>query len=442
MPGTIVAIATAVGESGIGVVRVSGNQALSIAQKIFSSKKNLAQNISTLIFGSVINSQTGQKIDTGLACYFKAPHSYTGEDVVEFQLHGSPLILQTTVTLCLQLGAIPAQPGEFTQRAFLNGKLDLSQAEAVIETIQAKTENQRHNAAQILNGELKKTIQHIDEIFSTQLIKIEATLDYPEEMEPFSMAELQAGLSDGISQIQNLLQTAGSGRILREGLRVAIVGKPNVGKSSLFNHLLSEDRSIVTHIAGTTRDVVHEEIVWRGNLLRLMDTAGLRKTSDHVEQLGIERSQKEISQAHVVLHLVDHVDEIVSQIPNQIVLINKIDQLSESDLKKIHEDWIPISVKNNLGFEKLEQALTRVIQKILPQQTQDQDFAINQRHQNSLLKALAHAQLALQGLQNSQPLDMLTIDLRATVAALRQVTGESLSLDTIHQIFARFCVGK
>ena len=438
MSGTIVAIATAVGESGIGVVRVSGEKSLEIAQKIFRSQKDLAQNISALVFGSVIDPKTSQKIDTGLACYFKAPHSYTGEDVVEFQLHGSPLILQTTVMLCLQQDAIPAQPGEFTQRAFLNGKLDLSQAEAVIETIQAKTENQRHNAAQILNGELKKKIQCIDEIFSTQLIKIEATLDYPEEMEPFSMIELERSFSDGISQIQNLLQTASSGRILRE----AIVGKPNVGKSSLFNHLLSEDRSIVTHIAGTTRDVVHEEIVWRGNLLRLMDTAGLRKTADHVEQLGIERSQKEISHAHIVLHLVDHLDEVVPQIPNQVVLLNKIDQLAESDLKKIPANWIPVSVKNNLGFEKLEQALTQVIQKILPQQTQDQDFAINQRHQNSLLKALEHAQLALQGLQNAQPLDMLTIDLRATVAALRQVTGESLSLDTINQIFAQFCVGK
>ena len=442
MPGTIVAIATAVGESGIGVVRLSGEGSLEIAQKIFRSQKNLAQNISTLIFGSVINPQTSQNIDKGLACYFKAPHSYTGEDVVEFQLHGSPLILQTTVMLCLQHGAVPAQPGEFTQRAFLNGKLDLSQAEAVIETIQAKTENQRHNAAQILNGELKKKILCIDEIFSTQLIKIEATLDYPEEMEPFSMDELQRALGDGIAQIQNLLQTASSGRMLREGLRVAIVGKPNVGKSSLFNHLLSEDRSIVTHIAGTTRDVVHEEIVWRGNLLRLMDTAGLRKTADHVEQLGIERSQKEISQAHIVLHLVDNLSETILETPNQVVLLNKIDQLAQTDLEKIPQGWIPISVKNNVGFEKLEEALTAVIQKILPTGTQDQDFAINQRHQNSLLKALEHAGLALQGLQNSQPLDMLTIDLRATVAALRQVTGESLSLDTINQIFARFCVGK
>ena len=456
---TIAAIATSVGEASIGVVRVSGPASVKIARAVFRNSKN--ERVSKFVvrkmnYGKMIEPETGALIDEVLCFYMPSPHSYTGEDVFEFQTHGSSVVLRKALQVLLQAGARLAMPGEFTQRAFLNGRIDLSQAEAVMDIIRAKNDAALKNATGHLEGILSAQIAAIRKDLLDFLASVEAQLDYPEEeLEGLDLPQAEKLLFASIRAIDKLLSTAQVGRILREGISTVIVGRPNVGKSSLLNALLGENRALVTEIPGTTRDSIEEFLTVRGIPLRLVDTAGLRTSDDYIEKLGMQRTREYMNRAGLVLFLLDASQPLTDEdlaifqcLPSVpvIIIVNKIDLPQLIELKQWESligsyQVVTLSAKDRKGFEALEQAIQDVVFMGKTQSLEVSCIA-NVRHIEILKCAKSKILSGMTALQAGLPVDCMVIDLRSALESLGQITGETVSDEVVREIFAKFCLGK
>lgn len=459
MEDTIAAVATAYGEGGIGIIRLSGEESKSILDRIFVPKQDQYKESivnKRLYYGHIVDPLDGQAIDEVLAVYMKAPATYTTEDVVEIYCHGSVVALRKTLALALRSGARLAERGEFTKRAFLNGRLDLSQAEAVIDIVKAKTEKTFDVALSQMEGALSERIKEIRQVLMDLLVDITVNLDYPDEdIEILTYQKLfESTLKIG-DMIDKLLSTAGTGRIIREGLNIAIIGKPNVGKSSLMNALLREARAIVTEIPGTTRDTIEEVISIRDIPVKLTDTAGIRETEDQIERIGIEKSKESFNRADLIIFIVDGSSplseedrKIMSKLSGRkvIILVNKTDlgrKIQEEELRCMLPQGrlISASIKNNMGIEELEQEIVSMVYG--GQIRQEESLLVtNVRHMELLEKARAAIGDASAMAENTEALDFIEVDVRRCWEILGEIIGESVTEDIIDQVFARFCLGK
>lgn len=459
MEDTIAAVATAYGEGGIGIIRLSGEEAKAILDKIFVPKQvQYRESIvnKRLYYGHIVDPASGQAVDEVLAVYMKAPATYTAEDVVEIYCHGSIVALRKTLTLALQNGARIADKGEFTKRAFLNGRLDLSQAEAVVDIVRAKTDKTFDVALSQMEGALSERVKEIRRALTDLLVDITVNLDYPDEdIEIITYMRLSESTSQIGDMIEKLLSTAGTGRIIREGLNVAIIGKPNVGKSSLMNALLREARAIVTEIPGTTRDTIEEVISIRDIPVKLTDTAGIRDTEDQIERIGIEKSKESFNRADLIIFITDGSSplskedrRIMSKLEGRkvIVLINKTDlglKAEEGEIKIClpHAKVIRASIKNNIGIGELEREIENMVYG--GQVKQEESLLVtNVRHAELLKQARTAIGDAHAMSENSEALDFIEVDVRRCWELLGEIIGESVTEDIIDQVFARFCLGK
>ena len=457
MEDTIAAIATAPGEGGIGVVRISGEKSKEILEKIFLKKNSEKDLVPRMMhYGFVRNNFSGELIDEVMAVYFKAPYSYTAEDVVEIQCHGSMVSLRKILSLVLKNGARLAEPGEFTKRAFLNGRLDLSQAEAVIDLIRAKSDKSFDVALNQLEGIFSKKIREIRAELMNSLVNITVNIDYPDEdIEQLTFENLVSDLSSVRAKIEKMLQTSNTGRIMSEGLKISIIGKPNVGKSSLMNALLRETRAIVTSVPGTTRDTIEEMLTIRGIPVKLTDTAGIRQTEDIIEKIGIEKSKEAFNNADLIIFMADRsrlLDEEDFSILNHIgdkkaiVILNKIDLASAFDrieIEKLLPDAsiIEASVANGDGIEELENVVEDMVYGGEVKQS-DSMMVTNVRHKNLLEEADTALGDAIEMAKACQPLELLEIDASRAYECLGAIIGEAVEEDIINEVFARFCLGK
>lgn len=454
----IVAISTPPGEGAVGIIRLSGPGVVEMTSAVFrpyNADLPLTQRRNySLSLGWVMDSD-GEKIDEVLVGVMRAPHSYTGEDVVEINCHGGSLALRRCLQRCLEQGARLAEPGEFTKRAFLNDRLELSQAEAVIDIIRAKTERGLRLAVQQLAGKQGQMIADIEEKLLHLNALLEASLDFPEEVGDLDESEARAILQAGISKIDQMLQAGRRAEIYRDGIEMAICGKPNVGKSSLLNALAQKEKAIVTEIPGTTRDVIEEYINIRGIPVKVMDTAGIRSTEDLVEKIGVERSKEVINKADLVLFVLDFSVgisaedmDIFNSIPPEkmIVLVNKEDikekEISPAELEEKFRDLTVIrsSVKEETGLDELEEAVEDMV--LGGKLVQDgMEIMINLRQKQALQNSRDHMESALDAL-GEVPLDCLGVDIWGALERLGELSGKSLKEDIIERIFHEFCIGK
>lgn len=449
---TIAAISTPLGHGGISIIRISGSDSLKIISKVFKSK-NADFKPNTIVYGKIYDEN--ELLDDVLVSYFKAPFSFTGEDTIEINSHGGLLVAQRILDLVLKHGANLAEPGEFTKRAFLNGKMDLSQAEAVIDIINSKTKIENENSAKQLNGDLGDTIRSIKSKIIDVLVDLEANVDYPEyDIEEISRDKVLNAITCANQELIKLSNSYSEGKIIKDGINIAIVGKPNVGKSSLLNRLLNEERAIVTEIAGTTRDTIEESIVYKGIVLNLIDTAGIHETSDIVENIGVNKSKKALENADLVLLIIDNTDklskedvDLLNSLDNKskIIVINKIDknEVINDEIFKYTEksDVFAISAKENIGIDKL---LDSIIDRFNNEQIiKLNEFIItNQRHKEAIDKTINSFNNIINSCKNGMPLDMISIDLQNGISYLSEILGENVSEDVINGIFAKFCLGK
>lgn len=452
----IVAIATAPGRGGIGVVRVSAKDLSSYIKELFG-RELTARHAYYLPF----NDADGQAIDEGIALYFKGPNSYTGEDVLELQGHGGPAVLKRIIKRCMEISVNqqplrPAEPGEFTQRAFLNGRLDLAQAEAVADLIDASSESAARSAMASLSGEFSRLVNDLADSIIYLRMLVEATLDFPEEeiefLEKYDAVPQLEALQE---KLHHILHVSEQGMILREGLHVVLAGQPNVGKSSLLNALAGDEVAIVTPIAGTTRDRVVQQIHLNGVPLHIVDTAGLRETDDTVESIGIERSWAEIAKADVILHLQDASDpdldvnqDILAKMPPKtpvITVFNKIDLLDEAALTALKssnhdENTVFLSAKQQIDLQKLTELLLSIAGLQVQQET---PWLARERHLIALKNSMTHLNQAYDfAQQDDRVLDLFAEELRLSHEALNSITGEFTSDDLLGEIFSSFCIGK
>ena len=432
---TIAAIATSPGEGGIGIIRISGMQAADVADRVFHTKKIKSFHEAEpyrMYFGRVMEGD--RQVDEGLAVYMRSPHSYTGEDVVEIQIHGSMEALRQTLSLVLEKGAVPAHRGEFTKRAFLNGRLDLSQAEAV-KGAAALSQAESH-----LSGALSSFVRASRDQLKDLIAKLEVTIDYPEEdLEDLTNEEIEEGLSAIDASLRSLLSRSEEGRIIRDGLRTAIVGRPNAGKSSLLNALLQEERAIVTDIPGTTRDTIEESIKIGGVPLILMDTAGIRETENKIERIGIERAKKSMEKADLIMAVIDGSRPLSEE--DRALLTSLRGRKALVILNKYDLPVVPISARYGSGMAELEEELHHI--------TSHQDvsagrelFLTNLRHVDLVKKALAAVRRAEESIRSGMPADCITIDVTEAWHTLGEITGDTVDQELINSIFERFCVGK
>ncbi|MBS3947459.1 MAG: tRNA uridine-5-carboxymethylaminomethyl(34) synthesis GTPase MnmE [Dethiobacter sp.] len=457
---TIAAISTPPGEGGIGIVRISGPLAREIGLSLFRFAGRVRKPEShRLYFGHLLEPQSGQVVDEVLFAFMRAPRTYTREDVVEINCHGGIVAVAKTLQLVLAAGARLAEPGEFTQRAFLNGRLDLAQAEAVIQVIRAKTEAAMTLGVAQLQGRLSVEVRRIRETLLPVLVQIEAAIDFPEhqDVEEVARETIGGAVAEALGQIGLLLKTADKGLIFREGLRTAIVGRPNVGKSSLLNALLGQERAIVTAIPGTTRDVLEESINMGGVSLVIVDTAGIRKTQDMVESIGVLRSQQALSGAGLALLVLDAVagvtpedQEILEVIGEKpcLVVINKTDLLDDPGPVCRHLEQqvnphrvVPVSVLARQGLKDLEQSILATVfggEAPAPEPV----MVTSVRHKEALRRASESLLEVQTALQHGQPVDFLAIDLHAALSALGEITGETVHAELAEEIFLNFCIGK
>lgn len=456
---TIAAISTAPGEAGIGIVRMSGNEGFDIAQRIFqSSSGKTFQELKnrSINHGFIIDPKTGQKMDEVLVSKMQSPHTYTTEDIVEINCHGGTIAVKRTLELLLRNGARLAEAGEFTKRAFLNGRIDLSQAEAVIDLITAKTDIGMDVALEQLEGSLSYNIQEIQEIIVNMLTHIEASIDYPEyDIEEVTYDSLLQDAKKVQEKISMLLETADTGKILREGLNTVIIGRPNVGKSSLLNALLKEGRAIVTDVPGTTRDIIEDYINIKGVPLKIVDTAGIRETQDVVEKIGVDRSKELMEKADVVLFLLDVSKELTEedqllidmvQGKRAIILLNKTDLPPKISIEQLKNQFpgktvIEISALKGKGLSELENTLVEMVYGG-EVSIGDTGLVTNVRHKNLLERAQGSIEIVLDTIQGKLPLELISVDLKDCWEYLGQVTGDTVAEDIIDQIFANFCIGK
>jgi len=457
MEDTIAAISTAYGEGGIGIVRISGEDSATILEKIFVGNTSSDLVPRRLSYGHIIDIFNDNKtIDEVLAVYMPGPKSYTCEDIVEINCHGSLVSLRKILALVLRCGARVAEKGEFTKRAFLNGRLDLSQAEAVIGLIRAKTDKAFEVAMDQLEGGLSNLIKEVRHRVLDLLVEIAVNIDYPDEdIEELTYSRLEEELSRIGHSIRKLLSTAGTGRIIREGLAVSIIGKPNVGKSSLMNALLRETRAIVTEIPGTTRDTIEEYISLRNIPVKLTDTAGIRETEDIIEKLGIEKSKKAFNTADLIIFVLDGSREltdedveiagIIGKRPS-IVLLNKSDLGRALNVKQVREllpysKVIETAVTEGMGITEIEEYIEQLVYGGKVAQSESM-LVTDVRHIELLEKALASTTDALKLAEEKEALDFLEIDVKNIYEYLGEIIGETVSDDIIDEIFSRFCLGK
>lgn len=464
---TIAAIATPPGVGGLGVIRISGPRAFAIGQTLFRPAESLLESAlppsHQLTYGAIVDPTSGEMVDETLTVFMRGPRTYTREDVVEIQGHGSPLTLRRMLDLTLAAGARLAHPGELTQRAFLNGRIDLAQAEAVLDLVNASSDAGRRLALRQLSGELSARAQEIRATAMGALTRIQASIDFPEEEVPLpDPQELHALIADAAASVAMLLAGADRGRVLREGLRVVIVGRPNVGKSSLLNRLLRTDRAIVTPIAGTTRDTVEESVRMGDLALRLVDTAGLTATDDPVETMGVERSRAAARSADILLFTLDGSEALApadraavaelrdllvtdERMAPLVVVVNKADLPQTLDVAQAQALWpdaplVRLSTVTREGLDTLEEAIIRLALGGAAQQADP--LVASARHADALRRAGASLTAALSTLDERSPLDFVAVDLRDTLEALGEITGETATADLLDQIFAEFCIGK
>jgi len=459
---TIAAIATAMSDSGIGIIRVSGDEAISIVDKIAvlgKGKKRLIDvNSHTIHYGHIVDIfSDGKIIDEVMISVMKGPRSYTAEDTVEINCHGGVLMVQRVLEIVLRAGARLAEPGEFTKRAFLNGRIDLSKAEAVIDIIHAKNEYALNASVKQLKGDISDKIKSLRKKIIFEIAFIESALDDPEHISLEGYPEELMGKTEEIiSELQKLLDSADNGKMLKEGINTVIVGKPNAGKSSLLNILVGEEKAIVTNIAGTTRDILQESIKLHGIGLNVVDTAGIRDTEDVVEKIGVEKAKKYADEGDLILYVVDSSvpldesdDEIIDMIRGKkcIILLNKSDLegvVSEELLRsKLQEDSVIIktSTKENTGIDLFEQTLKDMFfhGEI---KMNDEIYITNVRHKSSIADALESMKMVKQSILDDMPEDFYSIDLMSAYTSLGTIIGEEVGEDLVNEIFSKFCMGK
>lgn len=461
-PGDLIAaVATAPGSAGVGIVRLSGPGALAVADALYRTPAFTRPGVPIsarpshrATYGWVADAG-GERLDEVLLIAMHAPRSFTGEDVVEFQTHGGPVVLRALLTACLSAGARLASPGEFARRAFLNGRLDLAQAEAIGDIIEARSERGLALALAQREGRLSEGVAEARAVAVAVAARLEAAIDYPDEIGDPEPAELQGALRDLLARLAAFMATAHAGRVMREGARLALVGEPNVGKSSLLNALLKADRAIVTDIAGTTRDVLEEGVTWGGVPFRLLDTAGLRETTDTVEALGVARTRRALTEADVGVAVVDlgrpprPLPEaiVAAAAVRPVVLVgNKADAAvgDPEALLAAHEGAfaarVVVSARTGAGLAELEAALAQAAVgtagATLP------PWAVNARHLSALEQASRALEAALEASASGLPLDCVAIDVQAAIAALGEITGDAIAEEIVDEVFRRFCVGK
>ncbi len=449
---TIAAISTALGYGGIGIVRISGDESLNIVNKIFKSKKTIKDH--EIVFGRVYDNN--EIVDEVLVSYFKSPHSYTGEDTVEINSHGGIIVLRRILELVLKNGAQMAEPGEFTKRAFMNGKMDLTQAESVIDIINSKSTKQNKISVNQLEGKLGAEIKNIKNSLFDVLVDLEANIDYPEyDIEEISKNKVAEVTNSAIKRLAKLSDSFYDGNIIKNGVNVAIVGKPNVGKSSLLNTLLDKNRAIVSDIPGTTRDTIEETIIINGICFNFVDTAGIRSTTDDIEKIGVDKSFESIDNVDVVILLLDLSKDLNSEDQEiidytkdkkRIIVANKAD-LETFTLDRLvnvgtikNDEILTISTKENDGIEELKNRLTELFD-LNTIELNDENIITNERHKLIIDKAL-EALINVKNSINDVPLDMISIDIQNAIKQLCELTGESVSEEVINGIFKKFCLGK
>ncbi|GGK33742.1 tRNA modification GTPase MnmE [Caldalkalibacillus thermarum] len=454
---TIAAIATPMGEGGIAIVRVSGPEAIAVVDKLYRGRKKLSTVDShTIHYGHLVDPQTGERIEEVLVTVMRAPRTYTREDVVEVNCHGGLVSVRRVLNYILKYGARLAEPGEFTKRAFLNGRIDLSQAEAVIDLIRAKTDRAMKNAMKQVEGRLSKLIKRLRQELIETLAHIEVTIDYPEhDVEEVTQQFLREKCEQVKKEIEQLLATAEQGKILREGLKTAIIGRPNVGKSSLLNALAHENRAIVTDIPGTTRDVLEEYVNVRGVPLQLIDTAGIRETEDVVERIGVERSRQVLKEADLILLVLNIAEPFTEEDQalldlvkdmKTILIVNKTDLEPKLDTDQLkarypHLPLIKMSIKEEKGLDELEQAIADLYFKG-DIEAGDMTYVSNSRHIALLNEAKQSIEDALAALEMGLPVDVVQIDIRKAWEKLGEIIGDNVSESLIDQLFSQFCLGK
>ena len=452
---TIAAIATAIvpQQGSVGIVRLSGAEALSVAKRLFHAPGTQVWESHRILYGYVKKPQTQEVIDEALLMLMYAPRSYTKEDVVEFHCHGGIMAVQQVLQLCLQQGARLAQPGEFTLRAFLNGRLDLTQAEGIADLVGAQSPQAAQSALMGVRGKLASEIRTLRSQCLDVLAEVEARVDFADDLPPIDEDGVRTQLQQILNEITKILSTARQGELLRSGIKVAIVGQPNVGKSSLLNAWSKSDRAIVTNLPGTTRDVVESQLIVGGIPVQVLDTAGIRESSDEVEKIGIARSQSAAQSADLILLTIDATQgwqsaeqTLYEQIKDKphIIVINKTDLLTTPPPSLPHAERsrsVHTAAAQNLGIEDLEVAILNTIEadNLTAANT---DIAINQRQSAALLRAQSALTEVQTTIQNELPLDFWTIDLRSAIHALSEVTGEEMTESMLDEIFSRFCIGK
>ncbi len=453
MNDTIVAIATSSGISSIGIIRISGKDTFKIIDDIFKTNNN-EKRANSIKYGHIIYEN--QKIDEVLVSFFVKPNSFTREDVCEINCHGGTVILNKILQIVISKGARLAQPGEFTKRAFLNGRIDLSEAEAVIDIINSKTDKVLKEAEKQLSGVLSDKISQIEKQLLDIISDVEANIDYPEyDVEEVSNYKLNTSLDRIQKDLETLIHSFDTGKILKEGISIALVGKPNVGKSSILNMLLGEDRAIVTDVAGTTRDTIEEYINIKGIPVKVVDTAGIRDTDDVVEKIGVDKSLKKIDEADIVIAIFDISDifdnqdmQILKNIKDKkkIVVLNKVDLDKKADISKLKdyikdEEIIEVSAKQEIGLEILQDNIYKLCN--IKEVIDDNEIIItNVRHKTILEKSLNQIKEAKQSMTDNIPIDILSIKITDVLITLGEITGKTVSEEIINTIFSKFCLGK
>lgn len=458
---TIAAISTATGNGGIGIIRMSGENCFEVLEKIFKTNKGNKINIEkikgyTIQYGYVIDNKTNEIIDEVLVSFFKGPKSYTRENMCEINSHGGMIVEKKILEQCLNNGAILAEPGEFTKRAFLNGRIDLCEAESIIDIINSKTEKEAKASINQLQGYLSENIEKIRHRLLDIMADIEASIDYPEyDIEEVTNNKALKLLEDVKHKLKELEESFNSGKILKEGIKTAIIGKPNAGKSSLLNTILKEERAIVSDIEGTTRDTIEELVTIRGIPLKIIDTAGIRKTSDKIEEIGVEKALKVAEEADLILAILDNTKQLneedikilkLIENRNAIILLNKIDikenNLENSkELTEIGKKVIKISAKNREGIEELYKEIEKMF-NIKEIDIDNGNLITNIRHKEQISYSIKSIEEAINAINLNLPIDIISISIKQALEDLGKITGDNVSEDIINEIFSKFCLGK
>lgn len=454
---TIAAIATPPGEGAISIVRLSGDDAVTLADQVFKGKDLTKVSSHTINYGHFIDPKTREIIDEVMVSVLRAPKTFTREDTVEINCHGGIVPTNKILQVLLTNGARLAEPGEFTKRAFLHGRIDLAQAESVMDLIRAKTDRSMKAALNQLDGELSQLIRNLRQEILDVLAQVEVNIDYPEydDVEEMTSKLLREKALDVCAKIEQLLVTARQGKILREGLATALVGRPNVGKSSLLNHLLHEDKAIVTDIAGTTRDVIEEYVNVLGVPLKLVDTAGIRETDDRVEKIGVERSRQALDRSDLVILLLNASEPLttediellqLTQDKKRIIVFNKMDLEPKLDLSELYQyvdkaEVLKTSVLKNEGIRELEEHIATLFYGGI-ENSQTTVLVTNARHIALLEQAKAALEAVLTGLEQELPVDLVQIDMTRAWELLGEITGDSYQDELLDQLFSQFCLGK